>query len=187
MKIQEYNSQIEFVNSKDFSESESVAAITTMRDTEVIYGAEGSCNTEWCNENGVGCVHKDKLQGGGCIVCAAGNVLVDVKKEMLNGGECLSDTFAKAVCTYLKEQGLNSVRQDNNDVLVDDYKVASGCESSYNNLHYMGYQISINQDMEIIEHACNKEMIKVPKGLYEYGITTEQIVEFCKEYWSNFE
>lgn len=185
MKIQEYNSQIEFMNSKEFLNStEAVAAITTMQNTEVIYGAEGSCNTEWCIENNINCIHKDKLQSGGCIVCAAGNVLVDTKKQMINGGECMSDTFAKAVCEYLKKQGLNSVRQDNNDVLVDNYKVASGCETVIDGWNYMGYQISINQDMEIIQGACNKEMIKVPKGLGEYGITTEQIVEFCKNYWN---
>lgn len=51
----------------------------------------------------------------------------------------MSDTFAKAVCEYLKKQGLDSVCQDNNDVLVDDYKVASGCETAIDGWNYMGY------------------------------------------------
>ena len=76
-------------------------------------------------------------------------------------------------------------RCDNNDVLIDGYKVASGCDTNVDGWAYMGYQISINQDIETIKHACNKPMVKVPKGLGEYGITTKEMVEFCKKYWNN--
>jgi hypothetical protein len=27
-------------------------------------------------------------------------------------------------------------------------------------------------------------MIKVPKALSEYGITTEEMVKFCEDYWT---
>ena len=155
-----------------------------MQNTEVVYGANGSCNTEWPDENNISYVHQSKLQGGGCIVGVAGNIFVDVKSKLPDNGICLSDNFSKALCEYLKSKGLDSVRQDNNDVLVEGYKVASGCETTVDDNQYMGYQISINQDIETIRHACNKEMIKVPKGLSEYGITTEDIKDFCIKYWS---
>jgi hypothetical protein len=79
---------------------------------------------------------------------------------------------------------MDSVRQDNNDILVDGFKVASGAEVSLpNGFRYVAYQISINQDLETIKHACLKPMVKVPKALSEYGITTEEMVDFCKNYW----
>ena len=81
---------------------------------------------------------------------------------------------------------MNSVRQDNNDVLVDDFKVANGAEVILSGgYHYIAYQISINQNLEIIRHACLKPMVKVPKALSEYGITTEEMVKFCEDYWLN--
>ena len=87
---------------------------------------------------------------------------------------------------YLKQKGLNSVRCDNNDVLVDNFKVASGAEAILpTGLLYICYQISINQDLEVIKYACTKPMIKVPKALSEYGITTEEIEKINKHYEEN--
>lgn len=43
----------------------------------------------------------------------------------------------------------------------------------------------MNVDLEDIKKICKKPMKKVPKGLSEYGITTEEVeqmfLEFCKE------
>ena len=50
----------------------------------------------------------------------------------------------------------------------------------------MGYQISINQDLDVIKHACTKPMEKIPKALSEYGITTEEMVKFCEDYWAEY-
>ena len=182
------SSQIEFVKNEDeFLNSENnETAIIVLDKTEAVYGADGSCNIEWCNENNVPYVHQYRLQGGGCIVGVKGNIFIDAKRLLDDeDSECLSDKFSKALCEYLKVIGLDSVRQDNNDVLVNGYKVASGCESIVNGFKYMGYQISINQDIELIKHVCNKEMVKEPKGLGEFGVTTEGIVAFCEEYWKN--
>lgn len=183
--IKKYNSQIDFVkNEKKFlSSKKDETAIVVLEKTEAIYGADDSCNTEWCDANNVPYAHQGKLQGGGCIVGVKGNIFVDAKRKF-NGGVCLSDKFSIALCNELLSRGLKSARCDNNDVLVDGYKVASGCESSIGDYQYMGFQISINQDLDVIKGACNKEMVKVPKGLGEYGITTEDMVEFCEKYWS---
>jgi len=35
------------------------------------------------------------------------------------------------------------------------------------------------------KHICKKEMVKIPKALSDYGITTEEIVDFCEAYWDN--
>ena len=185
MKIKEYGSQIQFVNEEDafLNSPNEETAIVVLEQTEAIYGADDSCNTQWCEENNVPYAHQGKLQGGGCIVGVEGNIFIDAKRNPQD--ICISDAFSRALAQYFKNKGLESVRCDNNDVLIDDYKVASGCETFINGFMYMGYQISINQDVETIKHACNKPMEKVPKGLSEYGITTEEMVEFCTEYWNN--
>lgn len=181
----ELTSQIEFVKNENtfLNSPNNEVVIVVLNNTEAIYGADGSCNVEWCDENNIPYVHQEKLQGGGCIIGVKGNIFIDVKIKQ--DGEALADKFSKALCNYFLSKGLKSVRCDNNDVLVDNYKVASGCESTINGWQYMGYQISINQDIETIKHACNKPMVKIPKGLREYGITTEEMTNFCKVYWNN--
>ena len=172
-------------NEKEFLDSPNEeTVIVVLKQTEAIYGADDSCDTKWCDENNVPYAHQGKLQGGGCIIGVKGNLFIDAKRKA-NGGECLSDKFSKALAEYFKGKGLESVRCDNNDVLVDNYKVASGCETNENGWKYMGYQISINQDIDTIKNACNKPMVKIPKGLGKYGITTDEMVRFCKKYWKN--
>lgn len=180
------NSQIDFVkNEQQFLSSHNEeTVIVTLEQTEAIYGKDDSCNIQWCNEHNVPYIHQAKLNGGGCIIGVKGNIFLDVKR-MNKGGECLADRFSKALRDYFISKGLNSARCDNNDVLIDNYKVASGCECMEDDYMYMGYQISIFQDIETIKYACNKPMIKIPKALSEYGITTEEMVSFCETYWKN--
>ena len=54
-----------------------------------------------------------------------------------------------------------------------------------NGYNYLGYQISINQDIEAIREICDKKSVKPPKALSDWGITTEEIEKFCEEYWTN--
>ena len=182
--IKQYNSQIEFINNEEefLNSPNDETVIVVLNQTEAIYGADDSCNTKWCEDNNIPYAHQGKLQGGGCIIGVKGNIFIDIKRKC--DGECLSDKFSKVLAKYFKDKGLESVRCDNNDVLIDGFKVASGCETNHNGFKYMGYQISINQDIETIKHACNKPMIKIPKGLGDYGITTDEMKQLCEKYWT---
>lgn len=186
MDIKFYSSQIQCIKEQPLfigSQNEETT-ITVLDNTEAIYIDDGTCNIKWCEENNIPYIQQLNLHNGGCIIGVKGNVFVDAKRKISSGGENLADVFSKALCLYLKSKGLDTIRCDNNDILVDNFKVASGCEMRVNGFQYVGYQISINQDIETIRHACNKEMIKVPKGLSEYGITTDDIKDFCIKYWS---
>ena len=94
--------------------------------------------------------------------------------------------FLKNLCAYLKDKGLNAV-QDNNDILVDNYKVASGCAINlapdYKRA-FTAVQICMSCDIELIENICTKPMTKTPKGLYEYGITQKEIIAFTENYFT---
>lgn len=179
-------SQIDFVKNKEenFLNSKiDETYIIILNDTEVCYGIDNSCNIEYCKKNNIKYIHQSKLNKGGCIVGVKGNIFIDVKRK-IKDGKCISDKFSKSLAKYFESKGLQSIRTDNNDILIDDYKVASGCESTIGEFQYMGYQISMFQDIELIKNVCNKEMIKIPKGLNDYGLTTNDIKEFIEDYWS---
>ena len=184
-KIIYLDSQITFfeeVEDKVLSSKVKETVISVLKKTEVIYNENSGLNKEYCDEHGIK-YYKGKIDSIGTGVVTAGSIVLTIKRKLLNGGEALSDRFSKELCKYLAQKGLPSVRQDNNDILVDGFKVASGGEITINNWNYMGYQISVNQDIEAIENICTKPMIKIPKALSDYGITTDEIVEFCKGYW----
>ena len=180
------NSQIDFINNIDsfINSSDELCKITIMDKTEAIYIDEGTCDLEWCKQHAIPFARQTYFFNAGCIIAVKGNMFIDAKVKV--NGENAADVFSKALCKYFIDKGFTSVRCDNNDVLIDGFKVASGCESLVNDLNYMGYQISINQDLETIKHVCKKEMVKVPKALSDYGITTEEMIEFCINFFQKW-
>ena len=183
--IKRLDSQVEFVkNEKEFLDSPNEeTVIVTLNQTEAIYCEEGSCNIAYCKEHNI--PYAKMPQGGGCIIGVKGNVFVSVKRKTV-GGEAYGDKFTKIFAKHLKEErGLESTRCDNNDVLVDGFKIASAVETNVNGWQYMCFQVSLYQDLETIKNVCNKPMVKIPKALSEYGITTDEMVDFIEEYWNN--
>jgi hypothetical protein len=50
-------------------------------------------------------------------------------------------------------------------------------------LAFYGGHISIDCNLELIKDVCTKPMEKVPCGLGQYGITTQQVVDWLNEFW----
>lgn len=92
--------------------------------------------------------------------------------------------FAEYFVNWLKAKGLNAEYTDN-DILVDNCKVCGTCVTRYGRIDYTGIHIGINTNLDHIKAICKKPMKKVPKGLSEYGITTEEVeqmfLEFCAQ------
>lgn len=150
--------------------------------TEINYGNANDVDLDYCKEHNIDTFQM--LRDGGCIVCSAGNVGITHFSNVSEGWVC--DKFSFAFIDYLKSKGIENIETSNNDILIDGYKVASSVEKRIlGNMDwiYSTFQISINQDIETIKNVCKKPMIKVPKALSDYGITTEDIVEFCEEYF----
>lgn len=189
MKITYYDSQIKFVENgeNDFlTSNNNEAVIICLNQTEVCYLNDDSCNVQYCEENNIPIIKNSEIKtilqnNGGCIVGVNGNIFINIK---VKSDICLSDKFSKMLCQYLKNKGIESVSEDNNDILINGFKVASGCETTYNGWQLMVYQISLYQDINLIENICTKAMVKVPKGLSEYGLTTEELKQFCIDYWT---
>lgn len=92
--------------------------------------------------------------------------------------------FVDYFVDWLKAKGLNAEFVDN-DVLVDNYKVCGTCITRHGCIDYTCCFICLDIDLDHIKAICRKPMVKVPKGLGEYGITTEEVeqmfLDFCRE------
>lgn len=150
--------------------------------TEVNYGDARDLDLEYCEKHNIPAYWANRA--GGTIVCSKGNIGIAVVFSVEKGWQCMN--LLNTLNTYLINKGLNSTI-DENDILIDGYKVASTCERRVEN-HldriYLTAQISINQDIEAIKNICKKPMIKVPKGLGEYSVTTEEMLKVVQDWFS---
>ena len=132
-----------------------------------------------CNTLGYGVF--ETYHNGGAFVVNTGDIGVahigDLDNKWL-------DAFVREFVLWLKEQGLN-VTYESNDILVDGYKVCGTSVTRYGRVDYTACVIGINTNLDHIKQICRKPMSKVPKGLADYGITTDEVgnwlLEFCKK------
>lgn len=132
-----------------------------------------------CTEMGYDIV--ESYNNAGTIVSNAGDVLIGHFYHPENGWY---DRFIAYFLDWLIAKGLNAV-YESNDILVDGHKVCGMCITRYGRIDYTGGIISVNCNLDHIKQICRKPMKKVPKGLSEYGITTEEIeqmfLDFCEQ------
>lgn len=118
---------------------------------------------------------------GGTILCNKGDL---VFAHFGNPGNGWIYGFVNYFVDWLKARGLNAEFVDN-DVLVDGYKVCGTCITRHGQIDYTCCFVCIDIDLNHITALCRKAMNKVPKGLSEYGITTEEVeqmfLEFCEQ------
>lgn len=136
-------------------------------------------DAEICKELGYEIV--ESYNNAGTIVSNAGDILIGHFAEPENGWY---DRFVAYFLDWLKAKGLNA-EFTSNDILVDGYKVCGMCITRYGRIDYTGGIISMNTNLGHIKQICKKPMVKVPKGLSEYGISTEEVeamfLEFCEK------
>lgn len=187
MKFKVYDSMVDYVNNIEptlVATNEEAASMVVLKRTEVMYESEEYCDVNYCEENNIVTFKEKALPHVHCIVCVEGNVMISIKRKPING-KVLSGIFVDAFCDFLRSKGL-TVEANNNDILVNGFKVASGVEGGHKGYRYFGYQISLNQDLELIKKVCKKEMVKIPKGLSDFGVTTDDVVEFCNNFWEKY-
>lgn len=141
----------------------------------VSVGIQEDINEQYCIDNNIP-VYRIK-RSGGPIVSSVGDydfVIVE-KNNKFRQPQILTKLLTLLVSKNIK------VEFENNDLLVDGYKVASyACRDVPGGL-YTAIHISMSVNMELIKNICKKEMIKVPKGLYDFGITNDDIDKIITE------
>lgn len=153
--------------------------------TEVSYGTENDCDVQWCEANNIPAynIHRS----AGCCVCATGSVnIADIRKHK---GEFVENRILRDFVEWLSGKGI-SAELNHNDILIDGLKVAAA--GGYNlapdfTWQYTGIQFSVNQDYEVIEHACKKPSTKQPGALSDYGITTDEVVAWCEAWFEEYD
>lgn len=125
----------------------------------------------------------ESFNNGGTILANQGDIIVShldtPDNDWLN-------RFVVYFVEWLKGKGLNAER-DNNDILVDGYKVCGTCITRYGRIDFSSAILGINTNIEHIKKICKKPMVKVPKGLSEYGITTQEVEEMFLDFCGQFE
>ena len=113
----------------------------------------------------------EMLHGGGVIVVEPGDIDI---AHFGDNDNTFRHEFATDFAKWLRSNGLNPIYEDN-DILVDGYKVCGIGMRRHGDIDYTTIHIGINTNLEHIKLICKKPMNKVPKGLSEYGITTEEV------------
>lgn len=131
---------------------------------------------ETCNTLGYEII--ESYNNAGTIVSNAGDVLIGHFYHPDNGWY---DRFIAYFLDWLKVKGLNA-EFVSNDIVVDGYKVCGMCITRYGRIDYTGGIISMNVNLDHIKAICKKPMTKIPKGLSDYGITTEEVEKMFLEF-----
>lgn len=168
-------------------EKELVNLITNMSE-EIIYcihenplvfkSKEGEINSTYCETCGIRICNSFNM--GGIIVANKEDInMAIMKREGWNVG--------KDVLQYIKDRlsyKISNITINNNDILIDDkYKVISFASINANNrLIYTCLHFSFNPNIELIKNICIKDMVKIPRGLYDYGVSQEEILEIVSSF-----
>lgn len=112
---------------------------------------------------------------GGSIVCFPGDLSLCLttwgNTQPLFGEECI-----RAVGELCESIGA-TVFYDNNDCLVDNFKVASwATATTRHGWVQTGVHFSVNTDLNLITLLCLKQMNKIPGQLSDYNITANDIL-----------
>lgn len=122
----------------------------------------------------------ESYNNGGTILATPGDIIFSHLDAPDNGWLF---RFKDYFLNWLEGKGLNAVYEDN-DILVDGYKVCGLCITRYGRIDFSSAILTINTNLDHIKAICRKPMKKVPKGLSDYGITTEEVeqmfLDFCK-------
>lgn len=139
-------------------------------------GMYDDVNVEYCNEHNIPIVKMERL--GGSIVESPnsyGMIITQPNYKLRTKIERYSYpiVFQKLI-DYIKSRGIDCV-VDNNDLLIDGKKACSYARTVMGNFTCDTIHIGMNVNLELINAICKKPMSKIPVGLNDYGITSEDI------------
>ena len=138
-------------------------------------GIEEDINEDYCKENNIPIFRVQRT--GGAIVSNVGDFDF-VTVDTVTDSKKIPFLFSKLI-HLLISKNLNAYFE-NNDLLIDGNKVASYSYRDVPGGIYTAMHISMSVNIELIKNICNKEMIKIPKGLNDFGITNEDIERLFK-------
>ena len=146
-------------------------------DNCAVVGNNGHANMENIQKLGVKLVQIN--HEGGTIVLSPGDIDIGIFTEGYYG-DILRNSVIDGIINKIKSNGYD-VTYSNNDILVNGRKVASHGSRMFGKILYTAIHISININIDLIKAICTKEMVKIPDGLINYGINTNDILNIMSE------
>lgn len=173
MKIITQNAVLEEL--KDGLQKQTKCVIVEYTTNQVNYGFDDKPNFEYCEQNNIACVNIGRR--GGTFVVNKGDIGFGYITKGIDNtvGELIYNKFAE----YLTNKNLD-VEKKGNDILVNGYKVFGWASNYYQEYDaiYITAHFTLSVDIDLINNVCTKPMNKVPKGLNDFGISQEEILEF---------
>lgn len=117
---------------------------------------------------------------GGTLVISEGDVQTGL---LTNTVQDYAEWTLNKFVQYLKAKKINAEKVGNDVVIHCEehncmYKVAAGVVKMVGNLCYNSLHFSERVNLELINCICKKPRSKIPQGLENYGITTNDIEQF---------
>jgi lipoate-protein ligase A len=152
--------------------------IVDYQNMQVNYGFDEKPNFEYCLQNNIPCV--DIGRRGGAFVINKGDIGAGYIQEGLDN--TFGWNLTKKFVEFLREKGFNA-EEKNNDVLIDGYKVFGRASHFYKeeNCIFITCHFTMSVDLDLINKVCTKPMNKIPKGLNDFGIGREEIIQFIND------
>ena len=142
-------------------------------DKKVILQCEGSeINESEAIRRGYDKIHIP--MPGGAIVLSEGDIAFGFASK--NRTEDYRKIVLGDIAAMLRSKGINAA-ENNNDVTVNGYKVVGYAQSVPSPLLCVAIAVSMNANLEDIRAICTKDMVKVPTGLSNYGITRQDMID----------
>ena len=143
---------------------------------------ENDVNEAYCIQNNVTIIETGNM--GGTMVANAGDIGVAIiKKE----GWSVGNDALHFICEKLKPK-IPTIRTDNNDLITgENFKM--GSFASFNvgdKVIYTIIDININPDITHIVNICSKPMNKIPKGLNDFGVTRDEVIQFLEDFGEKY-
>lgn len=184
--IYEQSDEMELYYSLNYMKENNIPAITVvcpLEELSVNYGNNNDINKKYCDSHSI--LYRYENRSGGCMVLFPGNIIIhDVRPAITF---TLQYQFLEDFANWLKSLNIDNVEATGNDVLINDKKVIGAVSESllgpYLGLMFCGISISINSDIELIDNICTKEMVKIPGALSDYGITTEEVMQWTLDWF----
>ena len=144
---------------------------------------EDQYNKEYCEQHNIELLQFPNQ--GGVIVLSSGDF--DIGHFSKDHDTGFNFKFAEVFINYLKNKGINA-SLEGNDILIDNkYKCGSFSSRIYGEILYSAFHISIGMNLDLISNICTKPMVKIPKGLREYGIDTEEVKHLFLNFLSSLD
>lgn len=131
----------------------------------VWYSVDGGFNKDYCIENDI--LYKYRPYNGGALCVLPTDLEVSIIAH--NAPTSFPQVILDKLVNWLKSKITNEIVISGNDILIDDRKILGMANYTYEGAFICGFHLAFDIDLDFIQQVCNKEIVKVPIGLNNFG------------------